>query len=108
MNGGAAHPLQLYYEYLSYLFRRPPLPQGQEEMEIGYRDYLQVSCLKALAGVPRLHRMLKRDSLPCLVTSCVCDDPDPDPDLHATLDLSGSSRTYQHAMECAANTVWAA
>ena len=36
------HPLQPYYEYLSYLFRRPPLPAGQEEMEIGYRDYLQV------------------------------------------------------------------
>ena len=35
------HPLQPYYEYLSYLFRRPPLPAGQEEMEIGYRDYLQ-------------------------------------------------------------------
>ena len=41
-NGVAAHPLQLYCEYLSYLFRRPPLPQGQEDMEIGYRDYLQV------------------------------------------------------------------
>ena len=43
-NGVAAevHPLQPYYEYLSYLFRRPPLPAGQEEMEIGYRDYLQV------------------------------------------------------------------
>lgn len=44
LNGVAAraHPLQPYYEYLSYLFRRPPLPQGQEEMETGYRDYLQV------------------------------------------------------------------
>lgn len=44
LNGVAtiAHPLQPYYEYLSYLFRRPSLPQGQEAMEIGYRDYLQV------------------------------------------------------------------
>ncbi len=43
-NGAAArtHPLRPYFEYLSYLFRRPPLPEGQEEMEIGYRDYLQV------------------------------------------------------------------
>ncbi|CAL5222774.1 g5187 [Coccomyxa viridis] len=42
VNGVSAHPLQLYCEYLSYVFRRPQLPQGQEEMEIGYRDYLQV------------------------------------------------------------------
>lgn len=50
IQAASAHPLQLYYEYLSYLFRRPPLPQGQEEMEIGYRDYLQVSSPQALAS----------------------------------------------------------
>ncbi|BDA41363.1 Protein arginine N-methyltransferase 5 [Coccomyxa sp. Obi] len=37
----AAHPLRVYCEYLSYLFRKPPLPDGQEQLEVGYRDYLQ-------------------------------------------------------------------
>lgn len=41
----AAHPLRVYCEYLSYLFRKPPMPDGQEQLEVGYRDYLQVSKL---------------------------------------------------------------
>lgn len=41
----AAHPLRVYCEYLSYLFRKPPLPDGQEQLEVGYRDYLQVCWL---------------------------------------------------------------
>lgn len=43
----AAHPLRVYCEYLSYLFRKPPLPDGQEQLEVGYRDYLQVCWLPA-------------------------------------------------------------
>ena len=39
----AVHPLRVYCEYLSYLFRKPPLPDGQEQLEVGYRDYLQVT-----------------------------------------------------------------
>lgn len=39
----AVHPLRVYCEYLSYLFRKPPLPGGQEQLEVGYRDYLQVT-----------------------------------------------------------------
>ncbi|EIE25124.1 protein arginine N-methyltransferase 5 [Coccomyxa subellipsoidea C-169] len=37
----AVHPLRVYCEYLSYLFRKPPMPDGQEQLEVGYRDYLQ-------------------------------------------------------------------
>ncbi len=40
----AVHPLRVYCEYLSYLFRKPPMPDGQEQLEVGYRDYLQVTC----------------------------------------------------------------
>lgn len=36
------HPLRPYCEYLSFLFRRPDGPDGQEALELGYRDYLQV------------------------------------------------------------------
>ena len=36
------HPLRPYAEYLAYLFRRADGPEGQEEMELTYRDYLQV------------------------------------------------------------------
>ncbi len=36
------HRLRPYCEYLSFLFRKPEGPVGQEEMELGYRDYLQV------------------------------------------------------------------
>ncbi|KAK9819450.1 hypothetical protein WJX74_006898 [Apatococcus lobatus] len=35
------HPLQVYLEYASFLFRRLPTPEAQELMEVGYRDYLQ-------------------------------------------------------------------
>lgn len=42
-------PVRLYWEYLSYLFRRPdPIPQ-QEQLEMGYRDFLQV-CLAIQLG----------------------------------------------------------
>eukprot|EP00884_Botryococcus_braunii_P016344 jgi/Botrbrau1/3393/Bobra.0337s0034.1 len=35
------HPLRVYWEYLSYLFRKPPpLDEGQQ-LEVSYRDYLQ-------------------------------------------------------------------
>ncbi|KAK9854496.1 hypothetical protein WJX84_003535, partial [Apatococcus fuscideae] len=35
------HPLQVYLEYISFLFRRLPTPEAQELMEVGYRDFLQ-------------------------------------------------------------------
>eukprot|EP01025_Chloroclados_australasicus_P058909 TRINITY_DN7441_c1_g1_i1.p1 TRINITY_DN7441_c1_g1~~TRINITY_DN7441_c1_g1_i1.p1 ORF type:complete len:712 (+),score=86.01 TRINITY_DN7441_c1_g1_i1:180-2315(+) len=35
------HPLKLYQEYLSYLFHKLPVPQGQEQLELNYRDYIQ-------------------------------------------------------------------
>jgi hypothetical protein len=36
------HPLRLYWDYLSYLFRKPPLADPAQLMEVTYRDYLQV------------------------------------------------------------------
>ena len=35
------HPLRVYCEYLSYIFRKAPLPPEQELLELSYRDYLQ-------------------------------------------------------------------
>lgn len=40
--GGEQH-LRIYHEYLSYLFRKPEPPSPQQQLEMGYRDYLQVS-----------------------------------------------------------------
>ncbi|PRW56786.1 arginine N-methyltransferase [Chlorella sorokiniana] len=37
----AEHPLRLYWEYLSFLFRKLPASSEQELVEMGYRDYLQ-------------------------------------------------------------------
>lgn len=36
------HPLKIYWDYMSFLFRRIETPSEQEMMEIGYRDHLQV------------------------------------------------------------------
>lgn len=36
------HPLRVYWEYLSYLFRRQDPASPQEQLEMSYRDYLQV------------------------------------------------------------------
>lgn len=36
------HPLKIYWDYLSFLFRRIETPGEQEMMELGYRDHLQV------------------------------------------------------------------
>ena len=41
-DGRAAHELQLYWEYLAYLFGRLDEVSEQERVESGYRDYLQV------------------------------------------------------------------
>lgn len=35
------HPLRVYCEYLSYIFRKAPLPPEQELLELSYRDFLQ-------------------------------------------------------------------
>lgn len=40
---GADHPLRIYWEYLSYLFRKIDAANEQELIEIRYRDYLQVT-----------------------------------------------------------------
>lgn len=39
---GELHPLRIYWEYLSYLFRKPPPPDASQLLEVSYRDYLQV------------------------------------------------------------------
>lgn len=36
------HPMRLHWEYLSYLFRKLPQLSANEELERGYRDFLQV------------------------------------------------------------------
>ncbi|CAD7703043.1 unnamed protein product, partial [Ostreobium quekettii] len=36
------HPLKIYWDYLSYLFRRMETLTEQELLELGYRDHLQV------------------------------------------------------------------
>ena len=35
-------PLRIYHEYLSYIFRKPEALTPQQQLEMGYRDYLQV------------------------------------------------------------------
>ena len=40
--GRSTHELQLYWEYLAYLFGRLEEVSDQERVESGYRDYLQV------------------------------------------------------------------
>lgn len=35
-------PARLFWEYLSYLFRRPEPLSEQEQLEMNYRDFLQV------------------------------------------------------------------
>lgn len=40
--GGDQH-LRIYHEYLSYIFRKPEALGAQQQLEMGYRDYLQVS-----------------------------------------------------------------
>ena len=40
--GRSTHDLQLYWEYLAYLFGRLEEVSDQERVESGYRDYLQV------------------------------------------------------------------
>ena len=35
------HPLRVYREYLSHIFRKAPLPPEQELLELSYCDYLQ-------------------------------------------------------------------
>ena len=42
-DGRSTHELQLYWEYLAYLFGRLEEVSEQERLESGYRDYLQVS-----------------------------------------------------------------
>ena len=39
---GREQHLRIYHEYLSYLFRKPEPPTPQQQLEMGYRDYLQV------------------------------------------------------------------
>lgn len=51
-NGTALHPLRLHWEYLSYLFRRLPELTGDEEMERGYRDFLQACSPAPLQRAP--------------------------------------------------------
>lgn len=36
-------PLRIYWEYLSYLFQKVPALSAEEDLEKGYRDFLQVS-----------------------------------------------------------------
>lgn len=47
---GAQHPLRVYCEYLSYIFRKAPMPPEQELLELSYRDYLQARPPPALAS----------------------------------------------------------
>lgn len=54
------HPLRVYCEYLSYLFRKPELPAGQELLELGYRDYLQVSFLLNSLACPLCQHCLMK------------------------------------------------
>lgn len=45
---GELHPLRIYWEYLSYLFRKPPPPDASQLLEVSYRDYLQVHSSRRL------------------------------------------------------------
>ena len=41
---GGDQPLRIYHEYLSFIFRKPEAPSTHQQLEMGYRDYLQVGC----------------------------------------------------------------
>lgn len=47
--------MRLHWEYLSYLFRKLPVLSANEELERGYRDFLQVldPSARCLAPYPR-------------------------------------------------------
>ena len=53
--GRSTHALQLYWEYLAYLFGRLDEVSDQERVESGYRDYLQVRCLCKQAQASAQH-----------------------------------------------------
>ena len=62
------HQLRIYHEYLSYLFRKPELPSQQFELELSYRDYLQVlharlslSSLSLACCILSFYSLLKRE-----------------------------------------------
>lgn len=38
---GSLHPMRLYWEYVSFLFRKQPATSEQDALEASYRDYLQ-------------------------------------------------------------------
>ncbi len=42
-----AHPLRAHWDYLAFLFRRLPALAPEEELERGYRDYLQARSWQA-------------------------------------------------------------
>ena len=56
--GQEQHPLSLYHDYLSFLFRRQPEAKPEQMLELSYRDYLQVGCTpliqNAILGEPGL------------------------------------------------------
>ena len=41
---GGDQPLRIYHEYLSFIFRKPEAPSTHQQLEMGYRDYLQACC----------------------------------------------------------------
>ena len=53
---GVEQPLRIYHEYLSYIFRKPEALTPQQQLEMGYRDYLQV--------VPRRQMLCARHHTP--------------------------------------------
>lgn len=50
---GSTHELQLYWEYLAYLFGRLNEVSDQERVESGYRDYLQARLLSVTDALAR-------------------------------------------------------
>ena len=61
--GRSMHELQLYWEYLAYLFGRLEEVSEQERVESGYRDYLQVrKQIQAQASAQHLspHAFIRR------------------------------------------------
>jgi len=54
---GGDQQLRIYHEYLSYVFRKPEAPSTHQQLEMGYRDYLQVIFLPPS---PPLHPQLFR------------------------------------------------
>lgn len=49
------HPLRLHWDYLSYLFRRLPELTGDEELERGYRDFLQACTVPVVCHFVSMH-----------------------------------------------------